>query len=185
MEYYTDCEKWYAGQNYGVMFAPATGTTFSGTAQFRSNNYSDSAKRPQLCITYRDMKGLEDYWSYSSQGAGFAGAGSVNHATGNLVFTIPTLTSTDALMPFTPTLTFNSSLAGKGYQYPNAQVSYWGTDTALGFKHNLRETLIKKSYSGQDGSEKNYLYGRIATVRNTTSCQRQRKIPIQMKTVFC
>ena len=147
-------KKWYAGQNYGVMFAPATGTTFSGTAQFRSNNYSDSAKRPQLCITYRDMKGLEDYWSYSSQGAGFAGTGSVNHATGNLVFTIPTLTSTDALMPFTPTLTFNSSLAGKGYQYPNAQVSYWGTDTALGFKHNLRETLVKKSYSGQDGSEK-------------------------------
>ena len=150
-------KKWYAGQNYGVMFAPATGTTFSGTAQFRSNNYSDSAKRPQLCITYRDMKGLEDYWSYSSQGAGFAGAGSVNHATGNLAFTIPTLTSTDALMPFAPTLTFNSPLAGKGYQYPNAQVSYWGTDTSLGFKHNMRETLIKKAYISQDGTQK-YLF---------------------------
>ena len=148
-------KKWYAGQNYGVMFAPATGTTFTGTAQFRSNNYSNSAKRPQLCITYRDMKGLEDYWSYSSQGAGFSGAGSVNHATGNLVFTIPTLTGTDALMPFTPTLVYNSSMAGKGYQYPNAQVSYWGTDTAYGFKHNLRETLIKKSYTGQDGTQKN------------------------------
>lgn len=60
-------KKWYEGQNYGVMFAPATGTTFTGIAQFRSDNYSNVAKRPQLCITYRDMKGLEDYWSYTGQ----------------------------------------------------------------------------------------------------------------------
>ncbi len=46
---------WYSGQNYGVMFAPATNTTFTGTAMFRSNEYSDTSKRPQFYITYRDI----------------------------------------------------------------------------------------------------------------------------------
>ena len=150
-------KKWYEGQNYGVMFAPATGTTFTGIAQFRSDNYSNVAKRPQLCITYRDMKGLEDYWSYTGQSAGFAGIGSVNNATGSLVFAIPTLTSTDALMPFTPTLVYNSAIAGKSYTYSNVQTSYWGSYTPRGFKLNIHETLLKKSYTDKDGTTK-YLF---------------------------
>ena len=144
-------KKWYGGQNYGLMLAPATGTTFEGTAKFRSNDYSVGLKRPQLCISYRDMKGVEDYLSYSSQSAGFAGAGSVNHANGNLVFAIPTLTSTDALLPFTPTLVYNSSLAGVEYAYPNAQTAYATSYTPLGFKLNIGETLLKKSYTDGEG----------------------------------
>ena len=147
-------KKWYSGYNYGMMFAPATGTSFIGTAKFHSNNYSDISKRPKLCITYRDMKGVEDYWSFSSQSAGFAGIGSVNNATGNLVFSIPTLTSTDALMPFTPTLTYNSAIAGKDYTYPNVLTSYWGPYEPKGFKLNIHETLLKLSYTDQDENTK-------------------------------
>ncbi len=152
-------KKWYSGQNYGMMFAPMPNTVFSGTAKFLASSFEEDdsgeeGMKPRLCITYRDMKGIEDYWSFSSQSAGFAGTGSVNNATGNLVFSVSTLTSTDALMPYTPSLIYNSSLAGKGYSYPNAQVSYWGTDTPFGFKQNLRETLLKKNYFDQDGEEK-------------------------------
>ena len=150
-------KKWYSGENYGLTMAPAAGTTFTGTAMFRSSTYSDDAKRPQLCITYRDMKGLEDYWSYSSQSAGFAGTGSVNNATGNLVFTIPTLTSTDALMPFTPALVYNSALAGKSYISSNAQTAFSSTYMPFGFKLNINETLIKKSYTDEAGTVK-YLF---------------------------
>ena len=150
-------KKWYSGENYGLTMAPAVGTTFTGTAMFRSSTYSDDAKRPQLCITYRDMKGLEDYWSYSSQSAGFAGTGSVNNATGNLVLTIPTLTSTDALMPFTPALVYNSALASMNYAFSNAQTAFSSTYMPLGFKLNINETLIKKSYTDETDAVK-YLF---------------------------
>ena len=147
-------KKWYSGENYGLTMAPAVGTTFTGTAMFRSSTYSDSAKRPRLSITYRDMKGLEDYWSYSSQSAGFAGTGSVNNATGNLVLTIPTLTSTDALMPFTPALVYNSALASMNYAFSNAQTAFSSTYMPLGFKLNINETLIKKSYTDETDAVK-------------------------------
>ncbi|MBE6632775.1 MAG: RHS repeat protein [Ruminococcaceae bacterium] len=150
-------KKWYTGVNYGMMFGPATDTIAVGDAIFCSNDSATVSERPVLCIEYRDMKGLEDYWTYSSQSAGFAGAGSVNHATGNLVFAIPTLTSTDALMPYTPTVIYNSSMAGQKYQYPNVQTSYWGSDVAIGFKQNIHETVLEKNYVKKDGSIGTYM----------------------------
>ena len=55
---------------------------------FTSENAGSN--RPRMVVNYRDMKGIESYWSFSSQSAGMAGVGSVNNATGNLVFQIPT-----------------------------------------------------------------------------------------------
>ena len=144
-------KKWYSGENYGLMFAPATGTSFTGTALFRSNDYSVSSLRPQLSITYIDMKGLEDYWTYTSQDAGFAGVASVNNATGNLVVTIPTLTTPDALMPITPAMVYNFCLDFADYEYPNAQTANTSSFTPRGFKMNLNETLLKKEYVDADG----------------------------------
>ena len=92
-------KKWYSNSasNYGVMLAPVAGTTFTGTAYFRSSEYTTTSARPRLCITYQDMKGVEDYWSYTSQSAGLAGTGSINNATGKLSFAIPTLSTADHL----------------------------------------------------------------------------------------
>lgn len=149
-------KKWYAGENYGLMLAPATGTTFTGIAKFYSNDHTVAAEIPQLCIEYRDMKGVEDYWTFSSQSAGFAGTGSVNNATGNLVFSIPTLTTTDALMPITPAMVYNSALAGKDYSYSNIQTSNVISLAPKGFKLNLHETLIKKSYIDAEGATAYY-----------------------------
>ena len=144
-------KNWYAGSNYGLMFAPAPGTTTIGIVKFRSNEDSTVSVRPQLCIKYRDMKGVEDYWSYSSQSAGFAGTGSVNHATGNLVFSIPTLTSIDALIPISPTLVYNSGLANSFDTYPNAQTPNTASYAAKGFKLNINETLLKKAFIDKEG----------------------------------
>ena len=149
-------KKWYAGENYGLMLAPATDTTFTGIAKFYSNDHTVTAEVPQLCIEYRDMKGVEDYWTFSSQSAGFAGSGSVNNATGNLVFSIPTLTTTDALMPITPAMVYNSALAAKDYSYSNVQTSNVISLAPKGFKLNLHETLIKKSYINAEGATSYY-----------------------------
>ncbi|MBQ7826731.1 MAG: DNRLRE domain-containing protein, partial [Clostridia bacterium] len=143
-------KEWYAGDNYGLMLAPADGTTFTGIAEFYANDYSATASRPSLCIRYQDMKGIEDYWSYVSQSVGFAGAGSVNLATGNLVFTIPTLTSMDALMPVSPALVYDSSLAGLAAVYPNVETPLSTAIAANGFKLNLSETLLFKTYGDSD-----------------------------------
>ncbi len=148
-------KKWYEGENYGMMFQPATGT-FTGIAQFRSNDYSTSSVRPQLSVTYVDMKGIEDYWTYTSQDAGFAGTGYVNNATGNLVWTIPTLTTTDALMPVSPALVYNFCTDFADYCYPNVQSANIYSMTAKGFKLNLNETLVKKQFQGPNNTTMYY-----------------------------
>ena len=75
----------------------------------------------------------------------------MNHATGNLVFAIPTLTSTDALMPFTPTLVYNAALANLDYTNANVYTVYTTAYTPKGFKMNMQETLYEKHLMGAEG----------------------------------
>lgn len=116
---------------------------------FSSMEASESS-RPVITITYRDMKGTESYWTYLSQNAGLAGSGSVNLATGNLVFEIPTLTTTDSIFSYTTSMIYNSAIAGEDYKYGSVENGYWYSFAATGFKLNINETLIKKSYINEN-----------------------------------
>ncbi len=107
--------------------------------------------RPVFEISYHDMKGVESYWSYISQNTGFGGTGVVNLATGNLMFEISTLTTTENIFGYTASMIYDSSLAGKNYEYSNTQNGYWYSFAAMGFKLNMNETLIKKSYTNGKG----------------------------------
>ena len=139
-------KKWYAGTNYGLALTEAEGSSLLGTVKCPSSNNTDTSGRPSLTITYRDMAGMEDYWSFTSQSAGFAGTGAINNATGNLVFSIPTITTTDALMPFTPTLVYNGAYAGTGNR------SFFGMP--VGFQMNFQETLCRVMRRNSVGDEK-------------------------------
>ena len=150
-------KKWYEGNNYGVSFAAPSGVSFTGIAKFLSNDYSVYSVRPSLCITYSDMKGLEDYWSFASQDAGFAGQAYINNATGNLVVSIPTLTTTDAIMPVSPALVYNHCMYFGDYKYPTAQTANYTSFTSKSFKLNLNETLIQKEYTNGSGNNANYV----------------------------
>ena len=143
--------EWRNGNNYGLALSCLAG---EGLLSISSSTTAIGEYRPRLCIEYRDMKGIEDYWTYSSQSAGFAGTGSINHATGNLTFAIPTLTTTDALMPFTPTLVYNTALANKPYTSANAQIPNASACTPYGFKWNMQETLLEKDYTDANGTER-------------------------------
>ena len=147
-------KKWYTNSdyNYGIALAPIDGTEFKGTATFYSDNATSNI--PRLIVQYMDMKGIEDYWTYSEQSAGNAGVGAVNNATGNLVFSIPTLTTTNALMPCTPSLVYNSSFAIEG----NENSAFYGDETPAGFKWNIAETISKESIEGLYGSEDVYIW---------------------------
>lgn len=133
-------EKWYSGTNYGVAFNSPPGVT-AGVSMCSSED-SVAADRPYLIIKYVDMKGVEDYLPYSSHHAGIAGAGSVNMATGQLTLAIPTLSTTDSLMPYTPTLVYNSALSGKIYNYDNAETANTNAYMPYGFKLNVCETVL-------------------------------------------
>ena len=146
-------DAWYSGTaNYGIGFKNVDDTATSVT-WFHSREAVSRSNMPRFAVYYKDMKGIESYWTYASQSVGFAGTGYVNYATGALTFGKSLLSTTDSLMPFTPSLVYNSSLAGKAFKYPNAQVSYWGTYEPLGFKLSIHETIIKKEYISADGNE--------------------------------
>jgi RHS repeat-associated protein len=132
--------EWYTtNTNYGIALKYVQDTGSSGTVSFSINGITNY---PSLTVTYKDMFGLEDYWSFASHSAGLAGDGAINLATGNLVFNINTLTTTDALIPFTFSLTYNSAFASKAYNKNNRSVPFINSITPLGFMSNLNQSII-------------------------------------------
>lgn len=102
---------WMSGSGVNKGLALAQIGSDDVDALFTSSNAT--ANTPRLVINYRDMKGVESYWSGSTHSAGLAGTGYVNHANGNLVFSISTLSTNDGLFGFTPTLIYNTATANK------------------------------------------------------------------------
>lgn len=152
-------KNWYSGQpNYGLTISdinrgseeyPASNT------YFYSNDYFLSY-RPKLIISYKDMKGIEDYWTMTSQSAGIAGSGHVNNATGDLSFTIGTLSTTDSLMPYTPTLTYNTAIKNYTNIYSNSEVPYLSSAAGSGFKWSMQESVVERTYMGDNNTEVTY-----------------------------
>ena len=81
--------------------------------EYRSSVPDESSFIPVIMVTYIYNDGLESYYPTVTHSAGMGGTGSINLFTGNLNLLIPTLTTTDKLFSFTPTLVYNGSLAGK------------------------------------------------------------------------
>jgi len=150
---------WYSetANNYGIGFQIVNGTTPSGNSVFNTTNTSTTSHYPRFTISYKDMKGIEDYWTYATQSVGFAGTGYVNYATGKLTFGKSLLSTTDSLMPYSPAFVYSSALANQEVMYPNAEVSFWDAHMPLGFKLSINETIIKRNYTSVDG-EALYMY---------------------------
>ncbi len=154
-------KNWYQGQpNYGLTISDINRGTEEYSArniQFASNEYSVTVRlRPKLCISYKDMKGVEDYWTTTSQNAGIAGTGHVNNATGDLSFMIGTLSTTDSLMPYTPTLTYNAAIADYTNIYNQSEVPYLGSTGGQGFKWSMCESIVERTYPAENDSEVTY-----------------------------
>ena len=124
-------------------------------AVFSSAN--SAAYIPCIIIEYRDMKGVESYWSTSSHSAGLAGNGYVNHATGDLVFSVGTLTTTDGLFGYTPSIIYNSAIS-EDYYYSgdNDNVYYSSLTTGQGLKLSISESIMEGSYTDKNGEQQTY-----------------------------
>ena len=166
-------KRWYGGTaNYGIAIKPISGAGYASTDYVTFNPIENNNYRPMLSVCYRVISGIEDYWSYSTQSAGIAGTGYVNLATGLLTFTIPLLSTTDFLMPYTPTLVYNQSMAGLDYNSSNATVPYASARAPLGMMLNTSETIksvsliqpdglsvMRPLYIDSDGTEHHFILG--------------------------
>ena len=151
-------EGWVNGEsNFGIALK-LIDENATEQAWFYSSEYNsgDVFSEPVLLVTYVYNDGLESYFPTTTHSAGIGGAGSINLATGRLTLAIPTLTATDNLFGFTPTLVYNSSLAGKPLTNANITSPFSTSYLPYGFKLNLQEFIQKKSYVDSEGLSQTY-----------------------------
>ena len=157
---------WYndPSSNHGIAIRPILdqNTTNGLNITVFLSKYSALSTYPEYQTSYSRMRGLEDYYSYTSQSLGTAGTGSINLATGNLAFVAPLVSTADSLMPYTASLVYNSSISNREYKYGVAETGYSSAYTPYGFKLTACETVLKKvnlnnethyAYADADGTE--------------------------------
>ena len=120
---------------------------------------------PLFKLSYRDNKGIEDYWTFHSAGAADAGSVYVNDFTGNPVVMTELFTTPGNIMPISVGLVYNGYLAGKYFTSGNAITSNFSNmQLGAGFKLNVQETIISTTvgdrtyyvHSDSDGTEHYY-----------------------------
>ena len=101
---------WYQnGKNYGLMFKE--NLELNRYTEYLSADCHDAYQdmRPRIDISYMNYSGLEDYWSYHSQGVGRAGTAHVNDCCGNLVLEHATLSTGGSRMPMDLVHVYNTN----------------------------------------------------------------------------
>ena len=138
---------WYSGNNYGLVLKQIVESDvevafYSSEATHAVNTTENvDITKPYFTISYIDMNGIEPYYSYLSQSAGATGSGSVNLASGKLTFSIPLISTTDSLMPFTVSAIYNSASSNKVLNSGNSNYAYNTGFMDAGFSLNISETL--------------------------------------------
>ncbi len=151
----TDCvKKWYnSTTNNGIMFMTPDDSNAVQCADFTSAlDALNPDARPLFYINYRNNKGIEDRWSYSSFSVGTAGTAYINDYSGNLVFVTSDASTASGYGPASVQHIFNNYMAG---------ISYANTKpyAGQGWKTNLQETLLSSSHFGLTGDAlTNYPY---------------------------
>ena len=144
---------WYSGTpNYGISLRNMTASN-EGMALY-SYETTQTICRPQFCIAYRDVSGVESYWSYATQNAGLAGSGAVNQATGELTFSADMLAMTDHLFGYTPALVYQSSKSAEentNEYNENSPFIYY--TTGLGWHLSTDISVCWKPFETSDGTE--------------------------------
>ena len=143
----TLAKKWYNnGNNNGFCLKTATSSSNQQNVAFFSSNYPEITHiRPTFALTYRNNKGIEDYWSYTSFNVGTAGTLSVNKYSGALTFSTSINSTADPIMPASVGLVYNSYIADDYHMNSRTKV-------AKGWKMNIQQTVLQSSYYNPSGS---------------------------------
>ncbi len=109
---------------------------------------------PAIKVSYVNQNGLESYNSYSSHSAAGIANGNVNLATGSLVLDVPLLTSTNSILPYTVSLTYDSARASVPFYSAIANVPYSYVTAPYGFKWSMQQSVVKRNYTNESGATK-------------------------------
>ncbi len=105
-------QQWLNGDkpNYGIALrAVGLGSEECFARFFDSTNRQTSQACPKFVYVYRDSKGIEDYWSFTSVQAGRTGVVSVNNYNGNFVTVHDLVSSTGNNMPVSVSLIYSAN----------------------------------------------------------------------------
>ena len=115
-------QQWLDGisPNYGIALRASGLTNTINYVTFADSTVNSNATCPKFIYNYRDSRGVEDYWSFTSLSAGRSGSISVNNFNGNLVMTQSLVSGCGNIMPVSVSLirSENSSYLNK-YSSPN------------------------------------------------------------------
>lgn len=144
-------KQWYEGDavNNGILLKGADETSGMAVNGFKAALWTEryntqTGMYPRLTITYRNNKGLEDYWTYTTLSAGTAGTAYINDYTGNLVFIHGDVATTGELMPVSLEHVYNGYMANSNAStYPHS---------GRGNKLSLQQTVRASSYYGLTGN---------------------------------
>ncbi len=115
-------KKWYSNSatNKGFVLKASNMVTTDDNIAWYANpantSNGDYYKSPAFAIYYLNHKGIENYWSFTNFTAG-TGSAYVNNYTGNLVYSVPVISTTSENMPASVVLTYNSIQSG---HFPNS-----------------------------------------------------------------
>ena len=151
--------RWYGNgeENHGISIVFVSDENIVGQNLICILSPTAEENAPEFTINYSIIDGVESYWPTISQSAGLAGVGTVNLATGALNFSIPLMSTTAPLMTFTPTLVYNSSMAGKTYGRNEEYTAYTTHRAPFGMMLNTSETVKVISY-GENNAYTMMLY---------------------------
>ena len=147
-------KQWYEGEstNYGILLKSANESGTMAETGFKAylwtERYNSATNSyPRIAITYRNNKGLEDYWTYTTLSAGTAGTAYINDYTGNLVFIHGDVATTGELMPVSLEHVYNGYMANSNAStYPHS---------GRGNKLSLQQTVKPSGDYGLTGTYEN------------------------------
>ncbi len=154
---------WYEGTvaNNGILIKQhiedGTMAENAACATLWSEKYNEVTDvYPQIVINYRNNKGLENYWSYSTADVEDAGTAYVNDYTGNLVLTNTLASISSERGSLAIQYVYNGYAAGTKYTAKSNNVT---TSAGKGWMLNLFQTIRPSSLYGLTGdAATNYPY---------------------------
>ena len=140
-------QHWMSGDaNYGILLRGVNNDRSSHWMRFLSSDFSlNSQYSPKITFIYRNMTGIENYWSYTTASSGRAGDIYVNNYTGELTVTTGLSSTNHNRMPLSIGLVYNGSRcteqhsAGKGWHMNYIDIVIDSETGIEGYPYSLRD----------------------------------------------
>ena len=146
----TKCvQKWYADQNsnYGLALTSNQNTSSGAAIWFPSSGNTF------YTVTYRDVTGIEGYYTYETQNIGRAGAGLVGDYSSFLTLSETDMTYSGTTVSFSLSHVYNSNLHGKNVTSGSDDLITTNNSSMLmgtGWQLSAQQSLVIKTIGSAD-----------------------------------